>query len=243
VIDEITPTPPPAAPEPGGPPPVPWTARDVWWGLGVMVLSLAVVAAVLLIARPVLDAGLIVSLGELVMAVPVVVFVFLKRRAGLKELGFRGFGWRALQLVALLLVASYIVNGLYALILAYFGLEVQGELTAIVAELDSPWWFVVGAAVVAPLVEEAFFRGFMFAGLRGRYGWGRAALVSSALFALLHGQLTAFLPIFLLGLLLAYLYHATRSLWPGILFHFINNGVAIAVIFIATRPGLERFLP
>jgi membrane protease YdiL (CAAX protease family) len=211
----------------------------VWWGLLVLGLAVAVVVAVLRAARFDVDVGILVGLGEMVMLVPVAVFAVWKRRAGLRELGLRAFSVSALPLTAGLLVAAFLFSALYAAVLSYFDLQVQADLAPIVADLSTPWWFVLGAAVVAPLVEEIFFRGFMFAGFRRRHGWVRAAVISSTLFALVHAQWTAFLPIFLLGFILAYLYQRTGSLWPGILFHVVNNAAAVAAIYLFLRSGVE----
>ena len=53
----------------------------------------------------------------------------------------------------------------------------------------SPWWFVLGywpAETLAPLVEESFFRGFLWRGLQFRFGNAVALLGTSLLFAAMH---------------------------------------------------------
>ena len=53
----------------------------------------------------------------------------------------------------------------------------------------SPWWFVLGywpAETLAPLVEESFFRGFLWRGLQFRFGNTVALLGTSLLFAAMH---------------------------------------------------------
>jgi membrane protease YdiL (CAAX protease family) len=94
-------------------------------------------------------------------------------------------------------------------------------------------------AVLAPLAEEIFFRGLVFQGYLQAQGRLTAYLVSSAVFALLHLNLPAFPPIFVLGLTLAWLYRATGSLLPAILAHGLNNGVAFVVLYFGP-PGLGR---
>ncbi len=84
-------------------------------------------------------------------------------------------------------------------------------------------------AVVTPVVEEVFFRGFVFAGLVPRLGVGWAAVVSSVVFSLFHVDVGVFIPIFVTGLLLAWLYHRTGSLWPCMLAHGGQNALALAV--------------
>ena len=84
-------------------------------------------------------------------------------------------------------------------------------------------------AVVTPVVEEIFFRGFIFAGLASRLGAGWAAVVSAAVFSAFHLEVAVLIPIFVTGLLLAWLYQRTGSLWPGVLAHAGQNALALAV--------------
>jgi uncharacterized protein len=86
--------------------------------------------------------------------------------------------------------------------------------------------------ILAPLVEEVFFRGFVFNGLRGRMDWWWAAVISGALFAAAHLDPLFLLPAFLIGILLAFLYQKTNSIWPGMIVHFLVN--SLAVIFALT---------
>ena len=85
---------------------------------------------------------------------------------------------------------------------------------------------VVLAVVVAPFAEEIFFRGFIFTGIGNRYGYGWGAVVSALLFSLAHMQPAALLPIFMLGLLLAWLYMKTGSIWVCIFTHLAYNSLA-----------------
>ncbi len=76
----------------------------------------------------------------------------------------------------------------------------------------------------APVFEELAFRGLLFGLLRRRFQWWPAALLSAALFALAHGYgLIGFLSVFWSGLIWAWAYEHTGSLWPGIIGHAINN--------------------
>jgi len=74
-----------------------------------------------------------------------------------------------------LMLLSFGFNFVYSLFLALFDLRAQVDLVRIFAQLSSPWWLLVGGVVVAPVVEEVFFRGFVFVGLCGRYDWQKAA--------------------------------------------------------------------
>jgi membrane protease YdiL (CAAX protease family) len=82
------------------------------------------------------------------------------------------------------------------------------------------------AAVGAPILEEIFFRGLLYGALRRRFGVAWGILISAAVFSSLHPQLPlGFLPIFVLGAILAGLYEWRQSLIPGMVLHAMNNGV------------------
>ncbi|MCX5642012.1 MAG: type II CAAX endopeptidase family protein [Candidatus Omnitrophica bacterium] len=65
--------------------------------------------------------------------------------------------------------------------------------------------FLIVVGLIAPLLEEIIFRGFLFGTLRNSFGPRRSMIYSSLLFAALHQSLVAFLPIFFLAMVLAYL--------------------------------------
>jgi len=84
-------------------------------------------------------------------------------------------------------------------------------------------------AVVGPIAEEILFRGVTYGALRRRWGVGWAVVSSAALFAALHADPIAFVPIFALGLLLAGLYERTGSLIPSMTVHIVHNSVMLVV--------------
>ena len=87
--------------------------------------------------------------------------------------------------------------------------------------------FAIVAVVMAPLFEELYFRGFVFKGFANSWGWVWGAVVSGAVFSLAHLQLTLFVPLFVLGFALAWVYQRTGSLWTSVAMHAIFNGLAV----------------
>jgi len=87
--------------------------------------------------------------------------------------------------------------------------------------------FAIMAIVVAPFFEELFFRGFLFQGLARSFGAPAGAIISAAIFALAHQQLSVFVPLFVLGLALAYLFHRTGSIWTNMALHASFNAIGV----------------
>ncbi len=86
--------------------------------------------------------------------------------------------------------------------------------------------------VVAPVAEEIIFRGYLYGKLQKYIPWWGAAVVTSILFGLAHGQWNVAIDTFVLGMFLASLRTLTGSLWPSILLHMIKNGIAYYFLFI-----------
>ena len=82
--------------------------------------------------------------------------------------------------------------------------------------------------VITPIVEEIVFRGFLLAGLTLALGNIRGMIISSALFTVVHWDFDIMPIIFVSGMLTAWLYMRTGSLWPPIALHAVNNAIATA---------------
>jgi len=61
-------------------------------------------------------------------------------------------------------------------------------------------------------------------------------VVSALAFALIHVSPLGVVLIFPMGVLLAYVYERTQSLWVPILMHAVNNGIGVLLIWKATHP-------
>jgi membrane protease YdiL (CAAX protease family) len=83
---------------------------------------------------------------------------------------------------------------------------------------------------LAPVFEEVLFRGLLLPELRRQLGPARAIALSGLLFAAIHMDLPALLPLTALGCVLGYLTHRSGSLLPAILLHALWNAQAFAQI-------------
>ena len=98
------------------------------------------------------------------------------------------------------------------------------------------FYLLIIICFIGPLIEELFFRGFVYRALKERIGKAAAVMTSAVFFAWLHMTLIGFFPILILGILLAYLYEKNGTLIPSITVHMIHNSVI--VIFLYLLKGL-----
>ena len=216
---------------------VPWKFMYNW--IGVALLAIIDVLIFVIMRgqerRAELAQSAAVLLLELAYLLPVVL-IFAWRRIHWKHLRFTKFDWATMSIGCGLLVGSYILIILHNALLFLLGVDTQGEnIVELFAELDSPVWFFIVGAIFAPLVEEIFFRGFLFQGFREKYGWITAMLLSAGIFAVAHLDLVVLIPTFILGCLLAYLYHRSNSIWPGIILHFLVNSFGLLGAYFASN--------
>ena len=91
--------------------------------------------------------------------------------------------------------------------------------------------------LVVPPLEETLFRGVLFRGLRSRGSFWPAAGVSALIFAALHGSGVSALPLFMLGILFAYLCEKHQSLLAPTVAHASYNAFNVAIlVFIYGSP-------
>jgi len=144
--------------------------------------------------------------------------------------GFRSFRPSAFGWVALAFVSYLVLAAIYTVIVEPPAEDLPEQLGADESVLLA---VVTGVfvVVVAPVVEELFFRGFLFQALRNSWGTVLGVLGSAAIFSFIHFAFDKFVPLFILGIALSLLFLKTRSLWPCIMLHAINNALAFAVSF------------
>ena len=96
-------------------------------------------------------------------------------------------------------------------------------------------------ALTAAIVEELSFRGFVMGNLRF-FGDGFAIVVSSVMFALLHGNMVQSPFALMAGVALGYLSVKTDSLWTGIIIHALNNSFSMLVYYLTKQYGQEEIV-
>ena len=140
---------------------------------------------------------------------------------------------RAVGIGVVVLVGVYVLSGITAAVLGNPGAE-QG-LTPADWDADRAPAFAasfVVVAMIAPIVEEATYRGLGFT-LLERFGRRLAVVATGLLFGLAHGLVIALPVLAAFGIGLAILRARTGSLVPGVLLHAAFNATAL-ILSVAT---------
>jgi sodium transport system permease protein len=131
--------------------------------------------------------------------------------------------------------AGYVTAiGLAGLVDAYLFPVPQGMLEAfgetMLVETISVWQLLLFLAVMPAIAEELAFRGVLLHGLRARMRPVAAILLAGAVFGLFHVSLFRIVPTAYLGVILAATVVLTGSIYPAIIWHFLNNALAIVPV-------------
>ena len=90
---------------------------------------------------------------------------------------------------------------------------------------------VVIAAVEAPLMEEALFRGVIFRGLGTIMPLWAALVLSGLVFGIIHVNAATLVPLWFLGAAFAWLYWRTKSIFAPITAHLLFNLINLVLVF------------
>jgi membrane protease YdiL (CAAX protease family) len=191
-------------------------------------------------------------LGQDVLALAAVAYLWVRLRAlglSLAEIGLHTREWRQNLLYGVggYVAALPLVIG-SAFLVSWLGRRFFPQVPppfhpflAVSAAAGSGWIrfaLLLAAAVLAPILEEFFFRGLLYGALRRRFGISAGIVTSAAVFSLLHPQLPlGFLSIFVLGAVFAGLYEWRQSLVPGMVMHALNNGIIWVYLNLLFSPG------
>ena len=97
-------------------------------------------------------------------------------------------------------------------------------------------------AVLPAVSEEITFRGVLQRLLNfqlSTFNSHLAIWLTAIIFSAIHMQFYGFVPRMLMGALFGYMFVWTGSLWVPMLMHFVNNGMAVLLYFLANKAGWE----
>jgi membrane protease YdiL (CAAX protease family) len=174
-----------------------------------------------------------------------VYFWFYRRfPAEREQISWSGSGLSSIIKYVLLLFASYfafvillnVIKNIFHLDIIP-GMGEQISLIEIVGMGPGLWIAFFAAVIIAPIVEEYVFRGWGMICLPLASRPFLSILINGVLFALFHFELSVIIPLIFLGCMLAWTRYKSGSILPGIVFHLINNSLALYVDYVNHLPS------
>jgi uncharacterized protein len=89
----------------------------------------------------------------------------------------------------------------------------------------------IATVFIAPIGEEIIFRGILYPWAKRRFSQPAALWSTAVLFGAIHFNLSSFIPLTLLALVLIYLYEYTGNLLAPIAVHVVFNGANFIALF------------
>ena len=188
----------------------------------------------------------IVRNGQVYLEILVLLGLFLRYR-GIDP--FRQFGVTRVNVfrcmgVAIALMFCALSFTLLTENLTIYAMHGKGEAQNVIeffldaaqrSDKKAMWLTGVLAVVVAPMVEETIFRGYLYGVFKRYLGGIGAALLTAGLFGAMHLNLAALPALFVLALCLTLAYEATGSLLVNIFMHSLFNLTSLLVIVLVTN--------
>ncbi len=221
-----------------------WKKQDPWgWREFILLMLLEfiiVIGVVKLIVQPLyaewlkddLYAGTLTGLTIAVILMAGIYFIALRpKRLSWREAGVKAFCPKDWKLIGLYSVALLIGAVIIVVLTSFIGNSWENSKTE--AMQQNVTFFTVliafiSAAVISPIYEEIFYRGFLYRWLRTRMGLTGALLLSSLIFTIIHIPTYNVMPVnFFSGILFALAYERTGSIWPPVLIHGLTNGFMV----------------
>jgi len=150
----------------------------------------------------------------------------------------------AVPVVIAFLPVAWLLQYVSVYALTKIGWPPESEAAVTVLTSARAWWLrgylCVFTVAIGPVAEEFIFRGMLYPFIK-RHGRPLLAWFGvSFLFALIHWDAAAFVPLFLLALVLTWLYETTDSLLAPITAHALFNAanlVLLCVFQYELKPG------
>ncbi|MCR4643137.1 MAG: ABC transporter permease subunit [Lachnospiraceae bacterium] len=216
-------------------------------GIGDVVLLFSMLLLVMLFAgsSAVLHYGLFgVALQQLLMLGLTLFYAWYIRSDGRKLFKLKAPRPAAVGAGLLCWLGLYLICQVWGTFITELFPSISMENTEALVSLwegQSIWFLILVIALLPAVCEELIFRGFLLAALEKRFRPAAAVILCGSFFALYHMSLLQFLVLLPLGLFFSYIAWKEGSIWPGVIFHFLNN--LSAVLLQENRKAIADRLP
>jgi len=162
--------------------------------------------------------------------VPGLLVLAVHRKNWRDILPLRWLGWKNVLMVVVLMILAQPTMMMVSALSTLFADNTVAETVGDMVSTGGLGMTLLAVGVMPSVCEEFMFRGVIRSGYKNRPVWVMV-LVSGVFFGIMHMNAHQFLYTCILGCILAYMVHATRSLFAGILGHFVVNGSQVLMMF------------
>ena len=220
-----------------------WKEQDSW-GLKefifLMLLEFVfVIGCIKFVAQPIyshwfnndLYSGTLMGLTIAIVLISGVYFIALHpKRLSWSEVGIKKFAakdWKTIIVFTIILMVGAVI---IMVLTSFIGNSWENSKTETMQQNLTffPVLIAFISAIISPIYEEIFYRGFLYRWLRTRTGFMGAILISSLIFTVVHIPTYNAMPVnFFGGIIFALAYERTNSIWPAVIIHGLSNGIMV----------------
>lgn len=182
-----------------------------------------------------------ILLSEVMLIVPMALILLFSKDKLTEVFSIRKINWRTFfGVIAFTMAASPLVT----LVNLVSQLFVENTVTTNSGQFLSlhPLLLVFFVGILAPVCEEAVFRGAIFSGYKKEGNVWKGILISALLFGLLHMNINQASYAFVIGILLGFLLEATGSIFSTMLFHILVNSTNAIMMIISDSVITEEMM-
>ena len=175
------------------------------------------------------------GLGEILLVLlPAVLFLIFGKYDIVQTLKLKGTKpVHFILVMGMMITAIPIVTVMSALVLLLTKLAFNKTLPLNQIQIPDVATLMIALAVIgvsAAVCEEVLFRGLITKGYE-KLGTARCIALTSILFGMLHRDFQKALATTVLGVVIAIIVHRTKSIYAGMLAHFVNNASIVLIVF------------
>ncbi|MFS0644385.1 CPBP family intramembrane glutamic endopeptidase [Siminovitchia sp. 179-K 8D1 HS] len=221
-----------------------WKEQDSWgikeFILLMLIEFVLVIGCIKFVVHPIysrwfdndLYAGTLMGLTIAIILISGVYLIALRpKKLSWSEVGIKKFtvkDWKIIVIFSIILMVGAVIIMLLTIFIGNSWENSKTEaiqqnvtfLTVLIA--------FISAAIISPIYEEIFYRGFIYRWLRTRIGFIGAILLSAIIFTIIHIPTYNAMPVnFFSGIILALAYERTNSIWPSVMIHGLTNGIMV----------------
>lgn len=211
-------------------------------GLGLFIIATSVVTFLLIDQPPLALTIAVLACNLLCLGGSVWWFGVLRKRITLQEIGFwpLNWQWKWLWLAVVINIFLLPIRSLVAMAAIYLtnsADSLQGRMDMLLPSgsdtLGGFFLILLFAGILVPISEELFFRGLLHRWFSQRMKRWPAILLSSLIFAFGHfDSFGVAVSAYIAGVVHAYTYEKTNSLWMPILLHITANSVGVILSYL-----------